>query len=182
VGSVVLGLFVVGIIVSAALGGVPPNPLGPATTVTDYYRHHSAAAQAQASRDPPRPHRPSRVVAFVDELQARGYVTRERNDTDRRLYALHLTELGRELMTQLGDVAREHDRQITAGLTATQKSDLKRLLAQNGRTPRPHSRRASWFPHRTGRRQSTRRHTPAPRVINWYGRSRRNTVSRLSVN
>jgi hypothetical protein len=54
-------------------------------------------------------------VAFVDELQARGYVTRDRNDTDRRLYALHLTEQGRDLMTQLGDVAREHDRQITAG-------------------------------------------------------------------
>jgi hypothetical protein len=48
VGGLVLGLFVVGLIVSAALGGVPPNPLGPATTVTDYYRDHSAAAQAQA--------------------------------------------------------------------------------------------------------------------------------------
>jgi DNA-binding MarR family transcriptional regulator len=69
-------------------------------------------------------------VAFVDELQARGYVTRDRNDSDRRLYALHLTEQGRDLMTQLGDVAREHDRQITAGLIATQKTDLKRLLAQ----------------------------------------------------
>jgi hypothetical protein len=38
VGSVVVGLVVVGIIVSAALGGVPPNSLGPATTVTAYYR------------------------------------------------------------------------------------------------------------------------------------------------
>jgi DNA-binding MarR family transcriptional regulator len=73
---------------------------------------------------------PSRVVAFVDELQASGYVTRERNDTDRRLYALHLTEQGRDLLTQLGDVAREHDLQITAGLTASQKTDLKRLLVQ----------------------------------------------------
>ena len=48
VGALVLGFFVVGMIVAAALGGVTPNPLGPAGTVTDYYRHHSASVQAGA--------------------------------------------------------------------------------------------------------------------------------------
>lgn len=72
---------------------------------------------------------PSRVVAFVDELEARGYVTRERNQADRRLYALHLTAEGNDFMAELGKVAREHDRRLTAGLTATQKADLNELLA-----------------------------------------------------
>jgi DNA-binding MarR family transcriptional regulator len=72
---------------------------------------------------------PSRVVAFVDELESRGYVTRERNQTDRRLHALHLTDEGRDFMAELSKVAREHDRQVTAGLNATQKADLNELLA-----------------------------------------------------
>lgn len=72
---------------------------------------------------------PSRVVAFVDELETRGYVTRQRNETDRRLYALHLTAEGRELMGDLGKVAREQDRQITAGLSADQRTTLRELLA-----------------------------------------------------
>jgi DNA-binding MarR family transcriptional regulator len=71
---------------------------------------------------------PSRVVAFVDDLQSRGYVTRERSQTDRRVYALHLTAQGQDLMGQLAEVAREHDRQITAGLSSSQKTDLKGIL------------------------------------------------------
>jgi DNA-binding MarR family transcriptional regulator len=72
---------------------------------------------------------PSRVVAFVDDLESRGYLTRQRNDTDRRLYALHLTPKGQELMTELGGVAREHDRQLTKGLTTEQRKHLRSLLA-----------------------------------------------------
>jgi hypothetical protein len=32
-------------------------------------------------------------------------------------------------MTSLGTVAREHDRQLTAGLTADQRNELRALLA-----------------------------------------------------
>jgi DNA-binding MarR family transcriptional regulator len=72
---------------------------------------------------------PSRVVAFVDDLEIRGYVTRQRNDTDRRLYALHLTPQGEKLMTQLGSVAREQDRQLTKDLTTEQRNELRTMLA-----------------------------------------------------
>jgi hypothetical protein len=48
VGSLVLVLFAVGMIVAAALGGVPPNPLGSPSAVTEYYRQHAAPAQAAA--------------------------------------------------------------------------------------------------------------------------------------
>jgi DNA-binding MarR family transcriptional regulator len=73
---------------------------------------------------------PSRIVAFVDDLESRGYLTRQRNDIDRRLYALQLTPSGHELMATLGGVAREHDRQLTEGLTAQQRNELRALLTR----------------------------------------------------
>jgi len=48
---------------------------------------------------------PSRMVAFLDDLEERGYVERRRNPTDRRLHALHLTAEGaalRELREEVG--------------------------------------------------------------------------------
>jgi DNA-binding MarR family transcriptional regulator len=85
---------------------------------------------------------PSRVVAFVDDLEIRGYVTRQRNDTDRRLYALHLTPRGEKLMTQLGSVAREQDHQLTKDLTTKQRNELRTMLAhiaeQQNLTPAVH--------------------------------------------
>jgi DNA-binding MarR family transcriptional regulator len=71
---------------------------------------------------------PSRVVSFVDELESRGYVVRQRNTTDRRLYALHLTDGGRELMAELAKVARQHDRLMSAGLDDEQRLTLRTLL------------------------------------------------------
>ncbi len=73
---------------------------------------------------------PSRVVTFVDDLEARGYLTRRRSDTDRRVYALQLTPAGEDLMVVLGGVAREHDRQLSAGLTADERNQLRTLLAR----------------------------------------------------
>jgi DNA-binding MarR family transcriptional regulator len=77
---------------------------------------------------------PSRVVAFIDDLEGRGYITRKRNATDRRLYALTLTSAGRKLMTKLGTVAREHDRRLTAGLSTDQRSHLRGLLTHIAET------------------------------------------------
>src|SRR6201993_510598 len=56
---------------------------------------------------------PSRVVAFVDELEDRGYVERRPNPDDRRQYALYLTADGRKLMEKVSRIARQHDRGIT---------------------------------------------------------------------
>jgi DNA-binding MarR family transcriptional regulator len=72
---------------------------------------------------------PSRVVAYVDELENRGYVERRRNPADRRLHALYLTASGKKLMTKIGDLARQQDRLITAGLDAEQRATLHQLLA-----------------------------------------------------
>jgi DNA-binding MarR family transcriptional regulator len=85
---------------------------------------------------------PSRVVAYVDELEDRGYVERRRNPDDRRLHALHLTASGKKVITKIGELARQHDRLLTAGLDAQQRDILHQLLAtiaeRQGLTPHVH--------------------------------------------
>jgi DNA-binding MarR family transcriptional regulator len=85
---------------------------------------------------------PSRVVAYVDELEDRGYVERRRNPDDRRLHALYLTASGKKAMTKIGELGREHDRLLTAGLDAKQRDTLHQLLVtiaeRQGVTPHVH--------------------------------------------
>jgi DNA-binding MarR family transcriptional regulator len=85
---------------------------------------------------------PSRVVAYVDELEDRGYVERRRNPDDRRLHALYLTASGKKVMTKIGELGRQHNRLLTAGLDAQQRDTLHQLLAtiaeQQGLTPHVH--------------------------------------------
>jgi DNA-binding MarR family transcriptional regulator len=72
---------------------------------------------------------PSRVVAYVDELEDRGYVERRRNPDDRRLHALYLTAAGKKVMGKIGELARQHERLMTAGLDAEQRKALRELLS-----------------------------------------------------
>ena len=85
---------------------------------------------------------PSRVVAYVDELEHRGYVERRRNPDDRRLHALYLTTSGKKVLTKIGELGRQHDRLLTAGLDAQQRDTLHQLLAtiaeHQGLTPHVH--------------------------------------------
>ncbi len=85
---------------------------------------------------------PSRVVVYVDELEQRGYVERRRNPDDRRLHALHLTAAGKKLMRKLSEIARQHERRLTAALDTEQRTTLRGLLAavaqQQGLTPHVH--------------------------------------------
>lgn len=85
---------------------------------------------------------PSRVVAYVDELENRGYVERRRNPDDRRQHALYLTAAGTKLMRKVSDLARQHERRFTAGLDHEQRGALGGLLAmlaqQQGLTPHVH--------------------------------------------
>jgi DNA-binding MarR family transcriptional regulator len=85
---------------------------------------------------------PSRVVAFVDDLEDRGYLERRPNPDDRRQYALYLTPDGKELMGKVSRIARQHDRAITSGLSDSQRAQLRELLAtlaaQQGLTPGIH--------------------------------------------
>jgi DNA-binding MarR family transcriptional regulator len=71
---------------------------------------------------------PGRLVAYIDELEKRGYVERRRNPADRRLHALHLTELGKKLMRKLSGLTRQHERWLTAGLDPEEAIMLRNLL------------------------------------------------------
>ncbi|MFU8874441.1 MarR family winged helix-turn-helix transcriptional regulator [Micromonospora sp. SL4-19] len=73
---------------------------------------------------------PSRVVAFVDDLESRGLLRRERSRADRRQYALHLTQDGEALMRRLQDVARAHERDLCQALDQAEHAQLVALLGR----------------------------------------------------
>ncbi|MCL2542526.1 MAG: MarR family transcriptional regulator [Nocardioidaceae bacterium] len=73
---------------------------------------------------------PSRVVVLVDALEAKGLVTRQRSETDRRNHELHLTPAGTAMMRRLGRVAGAHEADVLEGLTAAERSALRGLLGK----------------------------------------------------
>ena len=70
----------------------------------------------------------SRLVAIIDDLEKRGLIERQASNTDRRLYALHLTKSGREQFSAIGAIAREHGRDLLDGLSDEERSTLTALL------------------------------------------------------
>ena len=71
---------------------------------------------------------PSRLVAVIDDLEKRGLIERRPSNMDRRLYALHLTKSGREQLSAIGAIAREHGRDLFEGLSDDERSTLTALL------------------------------------------------------
>jgi DNA-binding MarR family transcriptional regulator len=70
----------------------------------------------------------SRLVAVIDDLEKRGLIERQPSNTDRRLYALHLTKSGTEQLSAIGAIAREHGRDLLDGLSDEERSTLTALL------------------------------------------------------
>lgn len=71
---------------------------------------------------------PSRMVAIVDQLEARGLLERRANPSDRRARALHVTPAGRRLMEKAFQVAVQHNARIGAALSAEERERLIALL------------------------------------------------------
>ena len=71
---------------------------------------------------------PSRLVAILDNLEKRRLVERRANPDDRRLYSLHLTKDGGELLERIGKVAREHQDALLTALTKEERNELTSLL------------------------------------------------------
>src|SRR5271155_2884857 len=72
--------------------------------------------------------RPSRLVVILDNLEKRKLVERKPNPEDRRLYSLHLTKNGGEILERIGRVAREHQDALLAALSAEEREHLTGLL------------------------------------------------------
>jgi DNA-binding MarR family transcriptional regulator len=75
---------------------------------------------------------PSRMVAFVDGLEARGLLERRLNADDRRTRALHLTDVGRDLLGRAFALAVEHERNLCGELDAAERDQLLDLLGRVG--------------------------------------------------
>lgn len=73
---------------------------------------------------------PSRLVAIVDSLEKRKIVERRANEEDRRLYSLHLTKHGEDLLEKIGNVAREHQDALLAALSSEERGQLAMLLGK----------------------------------------------------
>ena len=71
---------------------------------------------------------PSRLVALIDELEHHGWIERRDHQSDRRSYALYLTDAGRDLLKAVGQVVREHQMALCAALTDTERATLASLL------------------------------------------------------
>jgi DNA-binding MarR family transcriptional regulator len=85
---------------------------------------------------------PSRLVGMLDELEERGVLERRDSPTDRRSYALYLTEAGRKVLEEIRRVGREHQDALCAALDERERTQLAGLLAriatEQGLTPGVH--------------------------------------------
>ena len=85
----------------------------------------------------------SRMVAFVDALEARSLIERRHNPDDRRTRALHLTSAGHKLMDSAFALALAHEQRLCAGLSATEREQLltllQRVAAELGLSPGVHA-------------------------------------------
>jgi len=59
----------------------------------------------------------STVVAVVDRLEEVGWIRRAQVPTDRRSYALNMTDFGRDSFEELLKEVHSHERELTEGMT-----------------------------------------------------------------
>lgn len=85
---------------------------------------------------------PSRMVAFVDELENQGMLERRPNPDDRRMRALFLTDKGKMTLELVAEVSAAHEKQLTKGLSKPEVAELVRLLGrvaeEQGMVPETH--------------------------------------------
>lgn len=71
---------------------------------------------------------PSVLVTLLNPLEAAGYIVRERDLADRRRHVVSLTGAGERQLERAANAQREAEDQLFAGLTATQRAQLRGLL------------------------------------------------------
>lgn len=70
----------------------------------------------------------SGAVTLIDALEDRGLAVRMPSQNDRRSYAIMLTALGQSTLSRLIDRVVEHDRRMTAALSAEERLQLIGML------------------------------------------------------
>ena len=70
------------------------------------------------------------TMTIVNRLQARGYLRRERSDSDGRKQALHVTEPGQQALEQAKQCVAQHEAWLTARFTPDEVKKLVEMLAR----------------------------------------------------
>jgi len=68
----------------------------------------------------------ARAVVLIDDLEERGFVSRSKSD--RRTYAIKLTDKGQKSIAEIKAIARRHDESYFQVLSSQEKSELRALL------------------------------------------------------
>jgi DNA-binding MarR family transcriptional regulator len=76
---------------------------------------------------------PSSMVALLDELEQRGWAERRPHPSDRRKRAVHLTPAGKRLLNRARAVGGKSVADLLAPLSASEVSELRRLLRKIAR-------------------------------------------------
>ena len=73
------------------------------------------------------------VTFVMDRLEAQGFVTRYRSETDRRVVLAKLTDAGRELVARVFPAHAEFIEHLCRHLSADEQAEMRRLLKQLGK-------------------------------------------------
>ena len=68
------------------------------------------------------------VVAMVDDLEAKGWVLRQRAPDDRRRHTLHVTPAGEAMLIELTKIAQANEARINLALSAEERQRLYETL------------------------------------------------------
>lgn len=79
----------------------------------------------------------SGAVILVDALEELGYMQRLPAPEDRRAFSLALTDKGKTDLVQITQVVQTQDQQVTQPLSATEQTELHRLLLKLCDIPAP---------------------------------------------
>jgi DNA-binding MarR family transcriptional regulator len=71
---------------------------------------------------------PSSMVSTIDELERRGLVQRRPHPSDRRAYALHITDQGREVLTRGRRLSMQAQAELLAPLNEAERDQLHDML------------------------------------------------------
>jgi MarR family transcriptional regulator for hemolysin len=77
------------------------------------------------------------LTHHLDALERAGLVTREREDANRRVQRVTVTESGEHLFLRLRRAAASFDGRLRAGLDDADVTELRRLLGQLAENARP---------------------------------------------
>jgi DNA-binding MarR family transcriptional regulator len=71
----------------------------------------------------------ARLVYLLDELEARGFVTRKASATDRRSHALHLTADGTRALVRMQVLVKEHESRLAEKVGIEEHRMLVRMMS-----------------------------------------------------